>query len=407
MSTVCNLSDPDFINKSTKISGLGSGTFGSVSLYNTPMGKCVIKQSKRVDHSPGYPPDFLNEIDALYKFRSVPSIINIIGVGFNKRNQTGYIIMDHMKSNLRKWYSEATYLERVSAIPDLLNQIGGALAVMHYFNIIHNDIKNNNILTNSGKEFRLADFGKSQYVYNPYMIYGALSKYCPYKPRTVFEEELYAFCIVVTEIIVGGNLIRTKSESEEEDIKEFYDKYGTENGFDVKEFLIDKLPLDKIKLIPDEYWKYVIPVFEGRTKVTAESCLDRLGLKIPDQLLQRVKRDISWDIDVCPNIDRLVRKRVHQEIYDCLTLNVRKVSSRRIAKVHSVQEFCDRILRKVFSSTLDVKISNNIIGEVILILLLGKRYKPKRPHFKCVEELLLYENVILKCLDYQLYILEN
>lgn len=162
--------DENFKSECKKITKLGEGTFGKVSLYSTPTGNYVIKKTKINHESLGYPPDLLKEIDMLVKFKSLRNVIQIKGAFLHPTESRGYILLEPLDTNLDKWIEQTKFSERIKYLTKLIVEIGEVLAIMHKYFLIHNDIKPDNILikmTDEGPIFKLADFGKSKRILDP------------------------------------------------------------------------------------------------------------------------------------------------------------------------------------------------------------------------------------------------
>ncbi len=393
MTTICSFVNPNFLENSKKITELGSGTFGSVALYETPIGKYVVKETKKTDQSAGYPPDFVTEVDALFKFRSISTIVRIDGVCFDSKQKRGFIILEPMETNLRRWYNDIIFEERLKAIPALISQIGGALAIIHKMGFVHGDIKNNNILANPNFQFKLADFGKCTYVTDPYCKYSAIARYRPYYNNTIFMEELYAFCVVLVETIIGENMIHCPDDLEEETIQGFYRKYGRKE-FDIRRFLKDKLPRNQYKQIPDIFWDYVDPIFTFKD-VTGVKLLKQVGLEISKETMNAVKNAVSSESRLHPNLE-IVRSKAHRVI--------QRVDSRRAKRI---SDLYDRLMSKFLYTPEGMAVDRiREYSEIALIILLNKRYVRNRQNFFVNEEqLLLFQRSLIIALEYQTIVL--
>ncbi len=130
--------DNSFSQNSRKIQTLGAGTFGQVSLCSTSHGDYVSKETKIDDKSIGYPPDFLTEIDVMLKFRQLPSILKIQGLNFELDQKKARILLEVMSCNLSDWCRNNSFSNRIKVIPQLIKEIGGTLAVLHFFQFAHN-----------------------------------------------------------------------------------------------------------------------------------------------------------------------------------------------------------------------------------------------------------------------------
>lgn len=280
----------DFEEKITEIRKLGEGFFGKVSLYQTPIGLAVIKKTKLVDDSLGYPPDLLNEIDMLIKFKSLPNIVQIRGAHLNLHNRSGYIILEPLDTSLDKWVKQTKFEDRIRFLPKLITEIGVTLAILHKFCLVHNDIKSNNILIKLEEgvpTFKLADFGKSKHIINKNSPYGGIFKYCPPHHHNIFHSEYWAFMICLLDAVLGLQKIKSTSSK----VKSFWAKYLNKEDLDLETFLKHKLGLQKFNKIPESFWDFIKPVREGSMFIGAG--LDAINYRFNMNTLSPVLETVS------------------------------------------------------------------------------------------------------------------
>ena len=362
----------------------------------------MVKETKKTDQSAGYPADFVTEIDALFKFRSCSTIVRIDGVCFDSKQKRGFLLLEHVDTNLRRWYSGAKFPDRLGAVPILISQIGGALAIMHSVGFIHNDIKNNNILSNNdGNDFKLVDFGKCRYVTNSLATYGAIARYRPYHHRDVFSEELYAFCVVLIETIIGKNMIQCKSDDPREigkTIKRFYDKYGKKPN--VKEIIKDNLTSDEYHQVQklDIFWNYVNPIISGAyssSSVSGVKALRKVGYGISKQTLESIQNTLSTQDEFHPRLE-IVRRRCHKII-----------NRANYKKAFVNTELFDRLMSKFLYTEDGSKLDDRNLmyySEIALITILGKHYLiPELPMSE--QQILSFQRAFLGVLEYQTIVL--
>lgn len=385
------LVDCAMLERSKKIKEIGSGTFGSVYLYNTPIGKYVVKETKKVNESGGYPSDFITEIDSLIKFRHVSSVVKIDGVCFDSNSGVGYIVMEPMDGNLRRWYDKAGFSQRIRALPKVITQIGGALAIIHSMKHVHNDIKNNNILTNNGQDFKLADFGKCRYITDESREYGAISRYKPYLKRSVYGEELYAFCVVLVELIIGKNMILTNKSSPDDDISLFYSAYGRDR-FNVKKFLKDSLTTSQFKDIPKLFWDYTVPIFDGNNQSATEALL-HIGLEVNPKTFRATKKNIA------------VQTNFHPKLSSVRNEAIKRIKEYSDNKLDRYVPLYDRLMsRYLYCSNLSKTKEILAYSEIVLITLLGKSYPTEKIPFNR-NHLLKLQRELITAIGYQTIIL--
>ena len=304
----------DFMRETPLIEKLGEGTFGTVGLHQTCYGHRVIKATKISDESLGYPHDFINEVDMLMKLRDISSVVALKGVFFEDKKRKGYIHLEPMDTNLSKWSRRVPFSVRITHLMTLISSIGGTLAIMHHYGLIHNDIKANNILlsnTSSGPIFKLADFGKAKCIISSSGSYGCIDRYKAPFDLNLYKAEFWAFMITLVEVIIGERLLDRTS------VTEFYQDNlkikGTGIKFDLRGFLSKKLRKNEFQMIPQFFWDFVDPLISNQiTDIT--SSLQRIGINITDSCLAEVGKNISRSGLVHPSfkkIEREFKKRIN------------------------------------------------------------------------------------------------
>lgn len=365
-------------------SHIGHGTFGTVSLYDGPDGECVVKETRRSDKSLGYPADFVREIDTLYKFRPISSVVSMLDVYFDPVKQRGFIVLERCETNLRRWYATKPFEDRIAALPYIIRQIGGALAVMHEYGYIHGDIKNNNILANSDLTFKLVDFGKSRFVIDSKKEYTALGRYCPLIETSLFHSELYAFCVVLAEMILNRNLISCGKESDEP-IRRFYRTHGW--PFSFKKYLQSALTRTELKQIPNEFWSYTetISSWDRRNNSLGIQALEACDIKINKKILEAIEEKLLDPVTDSGNWESSsIRLKCHSKV-------------RRMVN-NNVIELFDQMMNIFISE----KGTSNIgcYAEAALVCLLGKKYS-NFEYIRSINDLLYYQRNLLITLNYQ------
>lgn len=393
MNSACSFVPRDFLARSTRRQTLGEGTFGTVTLYDTPDGPRVVKETKLQDKSLGYPPDFLNELDMLIKLKPVKSVVTLHSFCFDNDQKRGYILLEPLDSNLSRWARRTPFEERIRLIPTLITTIGGALGVMHYFNLLHNDIKTNNILVDTvdGETiFKLADFGKSYYVTSNNLQYGGIDRYSPPEDRDVFSSELWGFMVCLIEVIIGGyKMISGESPSS------FYSKYTSMSSrgkirFDLPKFLRSRLSNDEIELIPRSFWNFIEPIIRYHP-ITMAGALSRIGISLNSNVINNVDRLISKS---CPTqYDfRIVEKRFRNKFYYLDMMD----------RFERFSRLMNKFLLLFYQPLQTIDLLK--YAEVAFVII-GKKKVKKFTYFEDQDTFLLYQRVFLMTIGYQIYIL--
>lgn len=298
----------DFLKKSKKVQTLGSGTFGSVGLYNTPLGQRVIKKTLITDRYLGYPSYFLAEIDILLKLRTVAGVIRLDTVCFSNEDKNGYTILEPMDCNLSQWSRQTNFETRISQLPNIIQTIGSTLAIMHNFSLIHNDLKTNNILVKSTGDayiFKLADFGHSSVVRNVLTQYLAPSIYQPPYFINIYHSECWAFLITLIEVILGGSHLVTDHTNN----VTFYGPYITRGRrVNIRHLLQMKLSDEQFKLIPESFWDLAKGIINGEY-TPMKLCVAEAGFELNTETLDSVGQNIPRIVEIDERVN-LVRQDI-------------------------------------------------------------------------------------------------
>jgi F-box protein 11 len=158
---------------------LGQGGFGITYLGNDSKQQCcvaikeffpsdwVIRQGRQVSlKSSTQPADyqqgkqrFIEEAYALSRFNH-PSIVKVYKVF--EENNTAYIVMEFLNGKtLQKLLEEQGKLPEKQAI-NYIKKVGEALTVVHQANLLHKDIKPDNIMVTNDGRVVLIDFGAAR-----------------------------------------------------------------------------------------------------------------------------------------------------------------------------------------------------------------------------------------------------
>lgn len=398
----CSISGTDLLSRSTKRGDVGHGTFGLVSLYDSPTGTVVVKESRLTKESLGYSLEFMTEVDLLLKLRPLEGIVTIHDMCYDIYGKRGYIIMEPLSNDLKNWSRKVSVETRIDHLETLIRNVGGSLAIMHHFTLIHNDIKPNNILVRiQGDEitFKLSDFGKSTRVIDG-ISYGGLIQYSPPHPlnQSIYFIEYWAFMIVLLETIVGHQIIRVPPESSQIEpfIQKFYLSNSVNNKFDGRKFLADNLTPDQFSRIPPLFWNFIGPLlccncYQVNNKCNINDGFIAAGIAFNPLVVNAIKSTISYRVP-----DQPVYLTIQQEFYHRLV---------RQGKPQAQENF-RRLVNKFFY--LDKSNYDNLTikryAEVAYIIVMGKR-AISYTYFNDLTMFLVYQRQFLSTIGYQIIIL--
>ena len=160
--------------------------------------------------------EFSEDVNFVVKFRTEaqsaaslehPNIVNIYDVG--SEDGMHYIVMEYVEGVTLKTYIEKkghlTYKEAVS----IAIQVGRGMEAAHAKNIIHRDIKPQNILISTEGKAKVTDFGIARAVSNNTIsadVMGSVHYASPEQARNGFvdnKSDIYSLGIVMYEMVTG------------------------------------------------------------------------------------------------------------------------------------------------------------------------------------------------------------
>ncbi|XP_043706636.1 serine/threonine-protein kinase GRIK2-like isoform X2 [Telopea speciosissima] len=154
------------INEYVRVCKIGSGSYGKVVLYHSNVdGKSyAIKafhkshlSKLRVAPSETAMTDVLREV-SIMKMLNHPNIVNLIEVIDDPNTDHFYMVLEYVEG---KWEWESCTLGESTARKYLRDVVAG-LMYLHDHNIVHGDIKPDNLLVTSTGTVKIGDFGVSQ-----------------------------------------------------------------------------------------------------------------------------------------------------------------------------------------------------------------------------------------------------
>lgn len=132
-----------------------------------------------------------------------PNIVKVVSYSTCWQQGNGYITMERAKCSLKTFYSSHTMTKEI--LLDFSRQIVTALVHVHSKNIVHHDIKPENILFFGTDVFKLCDFGASDVIdCFGEEISGTITYMSPEYARTqkvTFADDIWAFGATLLEMI--------------------------------------------------------------------------------------------------------------------------------------------------------------------------------------------------------------
>ena len=162
--------------------------------------------------------DFVNDDETIRRFhreaQSATSlvhsnIVNIFDVG--EENDIYYIVMEYVEGETLKQYIQSHSPIPVGKVIDIMQQVTSAISHAHHNNIIHRDIKPQNILMDRKGNAKITDFGiavalTSTTITHTNSVLGSVHYISPEQARggiATKKSDIYALGIVMYELLTG------------------------------------------------------------------------------------------------------------------------------------------------------------------------------------------------------------
>ncbi|KAL7748406.1 hypothetical protein RI367_006098 [Sorochytrium milnesiophthora] len=188
---------------------LGQGLFGKVYLADYLGTEVAVKEVFRLQDV-DYEKYFEREVTVLREARH-PNAVQFMGISQN--NDKYYVVMEYVPNgNLKTWIEERAdqlnWRLRISFATD----IARALAYLHSKNIVHRDLKVENLLVTENKRVKVCDFGLSRLVAQSKEEKKRLSYCgtdCYMAPEVVLcmpfdaSVDIFAYGVILCELIIG------------------------------------------------------------------------------------------------------------------------------------------------------------------------------------------------------------
>ncbi|MCB2292743.1 Stk1 family PASTA domain-containing Ser/Thr kinase [Clostridium algoriphilum] len=199
------------LNRYELLEKIGEGGMGTVykakcHLLNRFVAVKILKAELNNDEE--YASRFKREATSIAKL-SHPNIVNVHDVGIE--NKINFIVMEYIDGKtLKQVIKENDRLSSEKTI-DIVLQIAKALECAHKNNIIHRDIKPDNIMIKEDNTVKVMDFGiakvtDSRTMTNSNKVMGTVRYFSPEQARGKFVDcrtDIYSLGIVMYEMVTG------------------------------------------------------------------------------------------------------------------------------------------------------------------------------------------------------------
>jgi len=179
------------MQKYEKLEKIGEGTYGTVfKAKNRETQEVVaLKRVRLDDDDEGVPSSALREICLLKELKH-KNIVRLYDVVHSDRKLT--LVFEYCDQDLKKYFDSCNSEIDQSVVKSLMYQLLRGLAFCHAHNVLHRDLKPQNLLINKNMELKLADFGLARAFGIPVRCYSAEVVTLWYRPPDVlFGAKLY------------------------------------------------------------------------------------------------------------------------------------------------------------------------------------------------------------------------
>ncbi|XP_063719538.1 cyclin-dependent kinase 17-like isoform X3 [Symsagittifera roscoffensis] len=171
-----------------RLEKLGEGTYATVYKGMSRLTQCMVALKViRMEKDEGTPCTAIREISILKNLRHA-NIVTLHDVIHGQSSLT--LVFEYLENDLKKFLDNRTDLLPVEDLQIFLAQILRGLGYIHERNILHRDLKPQNLLINSRCELKIADFGLAR----------ATSV-----PSKLFSNEVVTLWYRPAEVLLGSN----------------------------------------------------------------------------------------------------------------------------------------------------------------------------------------------------------
>nr|CAD7396101.1 unnamed protein product [Timema poppensis] len=183
------------MQKYEKLEKIGEGTYGTVfKAKNRENHEIVaLKRVRLDDDDEGVPSSALREICLLKELKH-KNIVRLYDVLHSDKKLT--LVFEHCDQDLKKYFDSLNGEIDPDIVKSFMYQLLRGLAFCHSHNVLHRDLKPQNLLINKNGELKLADFGLARAFGIPVKCYSAEVVTLWYRPPDVlFGAKLYTTSI--------------------------------------------------------------------------------------------------------------------------------------------------------------------------------------------------------------------
>ncbi|RXG62163.1 Cyclin-dependent-like kinase 5 [Armadillidium vulgare] len=223
------------MQKYEKLEKIGEGTYGTVfKAKNRETQEIVaLKRVRLDDDDEGVPSSALREICLLKELKH-KNIVRLHDVLHSERKLT--LVFEHCDQDLKKYFDSLNGEIDPDIVKAFMFQLLRGLEFCHSKNVLHRDLKPQNLLINKNGELKLADFGLARAFGIPVRCYSAEVVTLWYRPPDVlFGAKIYNTSIdmwsagcIFAELANAGRPLFPGSDVDDQ-LKRIFKLLGTPN----------------------------------------------------------------------------------------------------------------------------------------------------------------------------------
>ncbi|ETN58106.1 cdk5 [Anopheles darlingi] len=183
------------MQKYEKLEKIGEGTYGTVfkGKNRDTLEIVALKRVRLDEDDEGVPSSALREICLLKELKH-KNIVRLYDVLHSDKKLT--LVFEHCDQDLKKYFDSLNGEIDPDVVKSFMYQLLRGLAFCHSHNVLHRDLKPQNLLINKNGELKLADFGLARAFGIPVKCYSAEVVTLWYRPPDVlFGAKLYTTSI--------------------------------------------------------------------------------------------------------------------------------------------------------------------------------------------------------------------
>lgn len=160
------------MQKYEKLEKIGEGTYGTVFKGKNRETQEIValKRVRLDDDDEGVPSSALREICLLKELKH-KNIVRLSDVLHSEKKLT--LVFEHCDQDLKKYFDSLNGEIDSALVKSFMYQLLRGLAFCHSHNVLHRDLKPQNLLINENGELKLADFGLARAFGIPVRCYSA------------------------------------------------------------------------------------------------------------------------------------------------------------------------------------------------------------------------------------------